>query len=85
MSLNGLNAFLLPESGWYRIYQRGNRAGIDARFEPPVDQLAFPIAVVGEGNLPGIYVEPMPEIVNVLCTNTTADDLWESQPDIEPD
>ena len=35
--LHGLNAVLLPEFGWYRIDPRGNKPGVDARFDPPND------------------------------------------------
>ena len=42
-TLHGLNAILLPEIGWYRVDPRGNRAGVNAQFIPPQEQLAFEI------------------------------------------
>ena len=49
-SLHGLNAVYLPHNSWYRIDARGNKAGIDAQFTPPMERLAFPIMVEGEAD-----------------------------------
>src|SRR6476646_611710 len=57
--LHGLNAVFLPDFGWYRIDPRGNKPGIDAKFVPPVEQLAFSPVVRGEMDLPGIQAEPL--------------------------
>ena len=45
--LHGLNAILLPEFGWYRIDPRGNKPGVDARFDPPNETLAWPMTLAG--------------------------------------
>src|SRR4051812_13886307 len=76
-SLHGLNAILLPHIGWYRVDPRGNRAGIDAQFEPPVEWLAFPIVLPGEADLPEIWSDPLPIVVDALRTHSSADALWE--------
>jgi len=81
-SLHGLNAILLPDFGWYRVDPRGNRLGVNAQFTPPVEQLAFPITLPGEADLPEIWADPLPEVVEALKSHTTADALWESLPDI---
>ncbi|MDO9323524.1 MAG: transglutaminase family protein [Methanoregula sp.] len=64
--LHGLNAVYLREYGWYRIDPRGNKPGVDARFSPPVECLAYGPGEPGEADLPGIYAEPFPEVVAVL-------------------
>lgn len=81
--LHGLNAVFLPEHGWYRIDPRGNREGIDARFTPPVERLAFPIALSGEADLPEVWPEPLPVVVQALQSSHTADELWQRLPDVE--
>ncbi len=41
--LHGLNAVYLKQHGWYRMDARGNKAGVNAEFVPPIEKLAFPI------------------------------------------
>ena len=82
--LHGLNAVHLPGFGWYRIDARGNRAGINAQFVPPVEQLAFPIRLPGEADFPEIWAEPLPVVVDALQSHSTADALWAHLPDVEP-
>jgi transglutaminase-like putative cysteine protease len=81
--LHGLNAVWLPDTGWYRMDARGNRSGINAQFVPPVEHLAFPIQLPGEADLPEIWPEPLPVVVNALRAHATADDLWAHLPDIQ--
>lgn len=52
--LHGLNAVYLQQYGWYRIDARGNKSGVDARFSPPIERLAFPIIRKEERDLPEI-------------------------------
>ena len=61
-SLHGLNAVWLEEHGWYRIDARGNKLGVSAQFSPPVEQLAFPIQMAGECDLPGVLAEPRADV-----------------------
>ncbi|MFM8538098.1 MAG: transglutaminase-like domain-containing protein [Planctomycetaceae bacterium] len=82
-SLHGLNAVYLPVHGWCRVDPRGNRSDVAARFAPPVEQLAFPIAVPGEADLPGIYADPVPAVLEALRAHDSADSLWECLPDVE--
>ena len=82
-SLHGLNAVYLPVHGWYRADPRGNRADVAAQFVPPVEQLAFPIAVPGEADVPGIFADPLPVVVEALRSHDSADVLWECLPDME--
>lgn len=63
--LHGLNAVYLREYGWYRMDARGNKAGVNAQFTPPVEQLAFALGR-NEYDLPGIYAEPLESVVYAL-------------------
>lgn len=81
-SLHGLNAILLPTAGWYRVDPRGNRPGINAQFTPPTEQLAFPIRLPGEADLPEIWPDPLPIVVEALRAHRTSDVLWEHLPDL---
>ena len=81
--LHGLNAVYLQQHGWYRIDPRGNKAGVDAAFSPPVERLAFPNLTKGETLLPEIWPEPMPMVVAALTHCTTVEQVAENLPDIE--
>lgn len=80
--LHGLNAVYLSRFGWYRIDPRGNRAGINAQFTPPQEQLAFPIRLPGETDLQTIWAEPLPIVVEVLQTYHQWDEVLCHLPDI---
>jgi len=73
--LHGLNSVHLPEFGWYRLDARGNKQGVNAEFNPPVEQLAFPIAVSGEKDIEGIWAEPLPEVIHLLKTSKTIQEV----------
>jgi transglutaminase-like putative cysteine protease len=81
--LHGLNAVYLPDTGWYRIDARGNKKGVAADFTPPEEQLAFPVLVPGEAELPEIWAEPLPEIIKVLERFDTFQDVLKNLPDVE--
>lgn len=83
-SLHGLNAVFLPEYGWYRIDPRGNKAAVNARFHPPVEQLAFKPSIEGEMDLPGIFSDPLPDVVNALRTYRTSEAFVANLPDLTP-
>jgi transglutaminase-like putative cysteine protease len=81
--LHGLNAVYVPNLGWYRIDARGNKAGVEeAQFTPPVERLAFSINVEGEADLPGIWVEPLPEVIRVLTSCENFQEVADKLPDI---
>jgi transglutaminase-like putative cysteine protease len=80
--LHGLAAVHLPEHGWYRVDPRGNKPGVDARFTPPVERLAFAILHPGEADLPGIHAAPLPMVVNALRRHATWDALLADLPDL---
>eukprot|EP01032_Pedospumella_encystans_P034617 gene34617-39136_t len=69
--LHGLNAVYLEGHGWYRIDARGNKPGVDAQFAPPREQLAFPVLAPDERDLPEIWAEPLPVVVEALQRHAT--------------
>ena len=80
--LHGLNAVFLKNYGWYRIDARGNKVGINAQFSPPHEQLAFPINLKPEADLPEIWSEPLPIVVSVLEKYHTYKEVNNCLPDI---
>ena len=81
--LHGLNAVFLKTHGWYRIDARGNKPGIAAAFSPPTEQLAFSPRDPNERDLPEIWAEPLPIVVQVLERFTIYDQVLANLPDIE--
>jgi transglutaminase-like putative cysteine protease len=79
--LHGLNAVYLPAWGWYRIDPRGNKAGIDAQFAPPREQLAYTPQETEETDFPYIFSEPLPQVVAALQQYPTWDRLLANLPD----
>ncbi|CAH2032522.1 transglutaminase-like domain-containing protein [Trichlorobacter ammonificans] len=82
--LHGLNAVWLEEYGWYRIDARGNKPGVDARFCPPYERLAFPVMQPDEADLPEVWPEPLPVVVQVLTRCATVEEVYENLPDLRP-
>lgn len=80
--LHGLNAVHLPAIGWYRIDARGNKEGVNARFEPPVEHLAYAARLEGEADLPEIWPDPLPVVVEVLQGCAGYEQVWERLPDV---
>jgi len=81
-SLHGFNAIYLPEFGWYRVDARGNKEGVNARFTPPQEQLAFKIQFPEEADFPRILDEPLQIIVEALQSQSTWDEMLHNLPDI---
>ncbi len=63
--LHGLNAVWF-DGDWLRIDSRGNKAGVNAQFNPPNELLAFPIEYPGERDIEGIFARPLPVVVDAL-------------------
>lgn len=80
--LHGLNAIYLEQYGWYRVDARGNKAGVKAEFTPPVEESAFPVFTEGEMDLPEIWAQPVPVVVEALETGTDYLQVSENLPDI---
>jgi len=81
--LHGLNAVYLKDVGWYRIDARGNKPGVDARFAPPVEQLAFATRARAERMLPEVWAEPLPVVVDALARHATWDAVLANLPDVQ--
>lgn len=81
--LHGLNAVWLPDYGWYRLDARGNKAGVDAQFCPPLERLAFTVTASGEADLPEVWPEPLPVVLQVLTDYATVAEVYENLPDLE--
>ena len=80
--LHGLNAVHLPAHGWFRIDARGNKPGVEARFAPPIEALAFPIIEAEERDFDEIWPEPLPIIVDALTRAPDLEALYQTLPDI---
>lgn len=82
--LHGLNAVLLPGFGWYRVDARGNKPGVTATFNPPTEQLAFPIKEAAEHDFSQIFASPLPTVIAALQTAPDIFWLHENLPDLDP-
>lgn len=78
--LHGLNAVYLQNYGWYRVDARGNKKGINARFSPPKERLAFTLKE-DEDDLACIYSEPLEAVVTSLRKNKTFEEMANNLPD----
>ncbi len=81
-TLHGFNAVYLPELGWYRVDARGNKAGINAQFTLPQEQLAYKTQLPEEADFSVILVEPLQLIVEALQAHSTWDEMLRNLPDI---
>ena len=81
--LHGLNALFLETHGWYRVDARGNKTGVEAQFNPPIETLAYPILEAGERDLPEVWAEPLPIVVQSLASYKTYIDMANNLPDIQ--
>lgn len=81
--LHGLNAVLLPKHGWFRMDARGNKPGVEARFTPPSEQLAFSPQLEGEWLFPEIHAEPLPQVVESLRRHATVAEVAADLPDTQ--
>jgi len=80
--LHGLVAVELPDFGWYAMDARGNKPGVDARFEPPHEVLAFALQYPGEYDLAPILAVPLPAVVACLRAYPTWDGVLANLPDV---
>lgn len=80
--LHGFNAIELLGVGWYRVDARGNRAGIDAQFTPPVERLAFALQSAEEAEFENVLADPLACVVDSLQRSGTWEEALASLPDI---
>ena len=83
--LHGLNAVYLKQHGWYRADARGNKPGVDARFTPPREQLAFALQDANERDFPDLWVAPMARVVDALLSHASVAEVAANLPDLLPD
>lgn len=81
--LHGLNAVWLSGYGWYRADARGLKAGHEAAFTPPVEVLPYEAKDAGEAELPEIWAEPLPVIVEGLTRYNDIEEVRRHLPDID--
>ncbi|MGE5417071.1 MAG: transglutaminase-like domain-containing protein [Acidobacteriota bacterium] len=83
LSLHGLNAVYISSlDKWIRIDARGNKPGVNAQFSVDEEILAFNIRPeLGERDIPWIFHEPLPIVVNVLKNTSDLKELWQNLPD----
>lgn len=81
--LHGLNAVWLEGVGWYRVDARGLKPGHDAAFTPPVEVLPYVAVAPGEAELPEIWEEPLPLIVDALTRYDDIEAVRRHLPDVE--
>lgn len=81
-SLHGFNAVYLPQIGWYRIDSRGNKAGVNAQFTPPQEQLAYSIRLPEEVEFEPIFTAPLSIVVEALQACQSWDEMLQKLPDI---
>jgi transglutaminase-like putative cysteine protease len=80
--LHGLNAVWLEDrKEWRRLDARGNKPGVDARFLPEREQLAFDVHPQwGEKDYPYIFSEPDANVVAALQGHTHLAELLPQLP-----
>ncbi|MEO5350181.1 MAG: transglutaminase family protein [Magnetococcus sp. YQC-3] len=80
--LHGLNAVFLQDYGWYRLDPRGNKPGVIAEFCPPQEALAFAVRERAERDLPEIWAEPLPVVVQTLEAHSDYEQVLAHLPDL---
>lgn len=81
--LHGLNAVYLEHYGWYRIDARGNKPGVNAVFSPPIEALAFSLRDPMERDLPEIWAESLPCVIDALESQPSVEQVLLNLPDIQ--
>ncbi|MFD8083864.1 transglutaminase family protein [Kitasatospora sp. NPDC059722] len=65
--LHGLNAVHL-DGRWSRLDARGNREGVDARYDLETERLAWPVRPeLGERDYPGVFAAPPAPLLRALA------------------
>ncbi len=80
--VHGLIALRLPGGDrWSRLDPRGNKPGVDARFDLAEERLAFPVRPeLGETDYPGLYAAPHPAVLAALRGSADRQELWRRLP-----
>ncbi|MEV7727994.1 transglutaminase domain-containing protein [Streptomyces sp. NPDC087917] len=80
--LHGLVALRLPGAArWSRVDPRGNKPGVDARFDLERERLAFPARPeLGEVDYPGLHATTHPGTLKALRESADRTELWRNLP-----
>ena len=80
--MHGLVAVRLPGGArWSRQDPRGNKPGVDARFDLDRERLAFPVRPEhGEIDYPELYAAPHPAVLRALRESADRAQLWRNLP-----
>ncbi|MCO5119111.1 MAG: transglutaminase family protein [Burkholderiaceae bacterium] len=82
--LHGLAAARLSRHGWYRLDPSRGTDGLGAgEFCPPVERFARHALQDGEGNLPEVWTEPLPIVIDAMRASNDSIELGRRIPDIE--
>lgn len=82
--LHGLGAVRLAKHGWYRLDPSRGADGLGTgEFSPPVERFARNALEAGEGNLPEVWTEPLPIVIEAMRASADWTDLGRRIPDIE--
>lgn len=80
--LHGFNAIYLNGFGWYRVDPRGNKAGMNAQFTPPLEALLFTPQFEGELIYAQRWIEPSPAIISLLKSSKDYLSVMERLPSV---
>ena len=61
---------------------RGNKAGVNAQFKPPMEQLAFTAIGKLESDLHEVWPDPLDIVISVLKKSHTYQKVYDNLPDI---
>ncbi|MFF1556638.1 transglutaminase family protein [Streptomyces sp. NPDC058279] len=80
--LHGLVALRLPGGDrWARLDPRGNKPGVDARFDLERERLAFPVRPeLGEVDYPTLYAGAHAGVLTALRESADRSELWRRLP-----
>ncbi|MFB6563555.1 transglutaminase family protein [Streptomyces sp. NPDC056400] len=80
--VHGLIALRLPGSTrWSRLDPRGNKPGVDTRFDLDRERLAFPVRPeLGEIDYPELYAAPHPAVLRALQESADRPQSWRNLP-----
>lgn len=80
--LHGLNGVYISSlEKWIRLDARGNKTGVDAQFSLEEEHLAFKVnKKIGEEDIMTIYPCPDLNVIKVLESTKTVNELWNNLP-----
>lgn len=81
-ALHGLNAVYLDDAGWFRLYPRGNKPGVDSQFSVEKEKLAYPIRTeLGEVDYPNVFTKPLSSVIDAMKESKDSQELFYKLPE----